>query len=117
MLPTGRRFLVSWDDPFFYPHTVTVRDLLSSGGMGEAHGTARSLRAEVKDEQRLVLTDDGSEVVSSSTVSVSLTAAVRPGSFVTVWGGTPAERESVVLAVGRNENEPDLDSFLILYLK
>lgn len=108
---------MAWGSSFWYPHTVTVRDLSSSGGMGSSFGTVRELRAEVKDEQQLVRTADGSQSVSSSTVTVPLDSAVRAGSKVTVWPGTPSERESVVIAVARDENPPPLGSHLILSLK
>lgn len=85
--------------------------------MGSGYATSRELGAEVKDEQRLVRTADGSEAVSSSTVTVPLESAVAPGALVTVWAGTSAERESSVIAVAREENPPPLPSHLILSLK
>ena len=108
---------MSWDDPFFYPHKVSIRNSRPAGGMRTAYADARDARAEVKDEQRLVRTADGREVVSSSQVSVPIGEHVPVGSLVTVWPGTPREREAEVLAVGTNENEDDLDSFLVLSLK
>ena len=108
---------MSWDDPFWFPHKVTVRDLSASGGMGSSFGSARELIAEVKDEQQLVRTADGAQAVSSSTVTVPLDSAVRAGSKVTVWPGTESEREAVVLAVSRQENPPPLGSHLVLSLK
>ena len=109
---------MSWDDPFFYPHTVSIRNALAAGGMGTGYGTARTVRGEVKDEQRLVRNSAGSEVVSSSSVTVPISEHVPVGSLVTVWPGTGRAREAEVLAVGANENGvDDLDSFLVLSLK
>lgn len=85
--------------------------------MGCGFAEPRELIAEVKDEQRLVRTADGSEAVSSSTVTVPLESAVAPGALVTVWAETSAERESSVIAVAREENPPPLPSHLILSLK
>jgi hypothetical protein len=107
---------VTWG-AFFYPHQVKVRDYLGMGGMGPSYGASRALAAEVKDEQKLIRSKDGAEVVSSSNVTVDVAAEVPLGSLVTVWAGTAAQRESAVLAVSRNENgDTPLDSFLLLYL-
>jgi hypothetical protein len=109
---------VSWEDPFWYPHTVSIRSARPAGGMGTGYGAARPVKSEVKDEQRLVRTADGREVVSSSSVTVPIAEHVPVGSIVTVWPGTSREREAEVLAVGVDENGvDDLDSFLVLSLK
>lgn len=102
-------------DAFWYPHTVSVRDI-TAGGMGSSYGSARSLAAEVLDEQRLVRAADGAEVVSSTRVTVAVDAAVAPGSLVTVWAGTAAEREATVLAVQQDVNDLPLPSHLVLFL-
>lgn len=107
---------MTWDDPFFYPHKVQVRDRAGGGGMGGRYGAPRAIAAEVKDEQKLVRNADGAEVVSSTQVTVPLAADVAVGSLVKVWPGKTSERESEVLAVGRSDNEDDLDSFLVLSL-
>ncbi len=107
---------MSWG-AFFYPHTVHVRDIGAGPGLGESFGPSRALAAEVKDEQQLVRTADGEEVVSSTQVTVELDANVAPGSLVTVWKGTTAEREATVLAVARDDNgDSPLDSHLVLSL-
>lgn len=106
-----------WPDAIFYPHTVSVRDYIAGGGMGPTFGAARTVVAEVKDEQRMVRNADGIEVVSSTQVTVKLDANVPVGSLVTVWAGNAGEREAQVLAVGRNENPDDLDDFLVLSLE
>ena len=107
---------MSWGG-FFYPHKVQVRDL-QLGGLGKSHGVARSLPAEVKDEQRIVRDRDGAEVVSSTQVTVDVDANVAPGALVTVWAGSPAQREAEVIAVTRAENgDTPLDSYLLLSLE
>jgi hypothetical protein len=109
---------VSWDDDFWYPHKVKIKNARRSGGMGTSYDAAREVRAEVKDEQRLVRSSDGREIVSSSQVSVPIGEHVPVGSLVTVWPGSPREREAEVLAVAANENgDFDLDSFVVLSLK
>lgn len=102
---------------FFYPHRVQVRDYRRGGGMGGGYGPSREIRAEVKDERRLIRTMDGTEVVSSSQVTVPLGSNVPLQSLVTVWKGMPAEREAEVLQIGRDDNgDTLLDSFEVLYL-
>jgi hypothetical protein len=107
---------VTWG-AFFYPHTVEVRDYIPGAGMGPSFGAARTLAAEVLDEQRLVRGTDGEEVVSSTQVTVALSANVPVGSRVTVWPGGAGKRTSKVLAVARNENAAPLDSYLVLSLE
>ncbi|WP_158685474.1 hypothetical protein [Microbacterium halophytorum] len=108
---------MKWPD-FFWPHEVTVRDVTGSGGMGKQHGPPRRLDAEVKDEQRVVKTRDGVEIVSHANVTVRIDAGVRLGALVTVWPGEPdAEREAEVLHVGRHVERPPLESFVVLYLE
>ena len=107
---------MSWGG-FFYPHQVLVRDLVRAGGMGQTHGAARALAAEVIDTQTLVRDKDGREVVSSSRVTVPLPQHVPLGSLVTVWPGMPRERTALVLAVAANENADLLDSYLVLSLE
>lgn len=101
---------------FWYPHTVTVRDRMPAGSRGYAHGDPRNLDAEVLDEQRMVRTDGGQEVLSSTRVTVPIGAAVTVGALVTVWPGESDERESEVLVVQRDVNDLPLPSHLILSL-
>lgn len=109
---------MSWDDPFFWPHKVTVRDMRSGGGMGPRLGDPRELVAEVIDEHRLVRTADNREVVSSTRVTVPLDSAVQVGSQVTVWPGRPNARTATVLAVSYEDNgDPDLGSQLVVSLE
>lgn len=109
---------MSWGDAgFWYPHTIQVEDTQGRGGKDRIPGATRSLSAEVKDQQRLVRAADGTQSVSSSTVTVPIDSAVEAGSLVTVWPGTPQERTAAVIAVQRDENDDDLDSHLILSLE
>ncbi len=107
---------MSWGT-FWYPHTVGVRDLTASGGMGSTYGPPRTLAAEVLDEQTLVRGADGQEVVSSTRVTLPLPEHVPLGSLVTVWPGQPNEREAKVLAAAVNPNDPPLDEYLLLRLE
>ncbi|MBB1511976.1 hypothetical protein H5399_05075 [Tessaracoccus sp. MC1627] len=107
---------MSWGT-FWYPHTVTVRDLLPSGGLGGGFGAPRTLAAEVLDRQELVRDASGAEVVSSSQVSLPLPEHVPVGSLVTVWPGLPQEREARVLSAAINPNDPPLDAYLLLSLE
>ena len=107
---------MSWGG-FFYPHQVLVRDLVRAGGMGQTHGAARALAAEVVDTQTLVRDKDGREVVSSTRVTLPLPQHVPLGSLVTVWPGIPQEREARVLAASLNPSDPPLDAYLLLSLE
>lgn len=108
---------MSWD-AFAYPHRVSIRARRRGGGMGGGHAPARTVRAEVRDEQRLVRNIDGAEVVSSTQVTVALDVVAPVESLVTVWPGTSAEREAQVLSVARDDNrDVDLDSFQTLSLQ
>lgn len=107
---------MSWGDAFWLPHTVQVRDIKRTGA-GPQPGAPRELRAEVLDEQAIVRDASGEELVSSTRVTVALDANVAPGALVTVWAGTTAAREAVVLSVSRDVNDPPLPSHLVLRLK
>lgn len=108
---------MSWDGPFWFPHTVTVEDAIPAGGAGVRFGSARTVAAEVRDQQRIVLDASASEVVSNTQVTVPVEANVPVGSMVTVWAGRVGARRSRVLAVQRDENDPPLPSHLILSLQ
>ena len=107
---------MAWD-AYFYPHTVKVRDKVLGGGLGPSYAASRDRSAEVKDTQTLVRDVDGAEVVSSTQVTLPLPEHVPLGSLVTVWPGTPREREGRVLAASANPNEPPLDAYLLLSLE
>lgn len=102
---------------FWFPHHVRISPLTGSGGMGDQHGPPVPADAEVKDEARLIRDADGAQIVSSAQVTVPLGTVAPLGSLVTVWPDTHAERTSPVLRVRRDENDPDLDSFQILFLE
>lgn len=87
----------------FTPHTIRVRDFVENTGMGSGHADPREVRAFAEDEQKLVITRDGAEVVSTSQVTLNFDEVVPLGSLVTVWPGMTGEREAAVLAIGRHE--------------
>lgn len=107
---------MTWTD-FFYPHTVLVKNLVAGGGLGERFGAPRTLAAEVIDEQKVVRSADGAEVVSSARVSLPLPQDVPLGSLITVWAGQPQEREARVIASAVNPNTEPLDAYLQLSLE
>ena len=106
-----------WTSPFFFPHAVKIADVVAAGGMGSTAGTARDSVAEVTDEQRLVRSADGEEVVSSTQVTVPLEPPVAHGALVTVWPGTSRERTATVLVVETIYDDPPLPSFQVLSLE
>jgi hypothetical protein len=102
---------------FWFPDAVKVEAKQGRGGMGAKYAAEVDSVAEVKDEQKLVRTADGAEVVSSSNVTVPLDPVIPLGSLVTVWPGGTAERTAVVLAVSRQVNHPPLPSHQVLWLE
>jgi hypothetical protein len=54
--------------------------------------------------------------VSRTQVTVALPEDVPLGSLVTVWTGSPRERQAQVLSVESNPNDPPLDAYLVLSL-
>lgn len=107
---------MTWEG-FFFPDTVTVRDLRPAGGIGSGYAAPRTLSSETIDVQEIVRNAAGEEVISSSRVTVPLASNVPVGSLVTVWPGEPQEREAEVLRVGHDKNPPPLPSHQILWLK
>ena len=81
----------------FTPHTVSIRALTGSGGMGNTYAAAVTIPAFVLDERTLVRDASGAEVVSSTTVHCGFDVTAPPGSLVTVWPGVAGEREAEVI--------------------
>lgn len=85
----------------FTPHTVTVRDLVGSGGMGANYANPRTVEdVWVVDERQVVIDAAGAEVVSNAQVSTNLDELIPLGSLVTVWKGEPGERQAKVVKIG-----------------
>lgn len=97
------------------PHTVTIRPLTGSGGMGSSYGSATTVAAFVVDERTLVRDASGAEVVSNTTVTLGFDVVAPPGSLVTVWPGVAGEREAEVITSGRAAH-PRLPAFQTLSL-
>jgi hypothetical protein len=109
---------VSWDDPFWWPHRVTIRPLRAGAGAGPRLGEpVTDIPAEVDDTHRLVRTADGREVTSTGRVTVPIDTDAPLGSEVTVWPGRAAERTATVLVVSREENGAPLGDQLVLSLE
>lgn len=109
---------MSWADPFWWPHRVTIRPLIEGAAHGPYLGEPNeSVLAEVDDTHRLVRTADGREVTSSGSVTVPIDTVAPLGSEITVWPGKPYERTATVLVVSRQENGPPLSDQLVLSLE
>jgi len=83
--------------PLRFMHTVTVRPLTGSGGMGSTYGDPVAVLGFVLEESKLVRDASAAEVVSSTQVYCAFDVAAPPGSLVTVWPGTAFEREATVI--------------------
>ena len=90
----------------FWVHTVTVRTLTGSGGMGDTYAASTQLVGFVDDKRRLVRAPDATQVISESTYfgPVENAAALTPGSEVTLPSGRVA---TVITAAARTA--PGLD--------
>lgn len=99
----------------FTPHVVRVRDLQAGGGMGSTHAEPRDVVGFAEDEQRVVKSAGGQEVISSGQVTVNFDEQIPLGSLVTVWPGMTGEREAEVIAIGRHHH-PALPSYQTLTL-
>lgn len=92
------------------PHRVTVRPFRGVGGAGPIYGVPYDLSPDtgtgvyLEDARDVVIDADGTEVVSSTRFFCSFEDAPPEKSLVTVWVGTPFEREAPVVRVGRFEH-------------
>jgi len=69
----------------FFVHTISVEQLIGSGGEGDVYASAVDVRCFVEDTRRLVRGPDGREVVSETTVYAPAgTTALAPGARVTL---------------------------------
>lgn len=101
---------------FLTPHTVTIRPLVGSGGMGPVWGaTVANVPALVVEGAQLVRDPGGAEVVSQARVTVHFDVVAPPGSEVTVWTGTAKERTSTVITTDGAPHST-LPSYLTLAL-
>lgn len=99
------------------PHTVLVRPFLGVSGAGLVHGLQEPLTGVyVEDVREVVLDDQGTEVVSNTKVHMSFDDAPREKSLVTVWPGTPFEREAPVIRVARHHH-PNWPGYAVANLR
>lgn len=106
-----------WGDHFWFPHTVTARAFQGAGGRGPQYADPVELAAEVLDKTERIRDAQGVETVSSSRVTVPVSADVPVGSLVTVRPGRPNARASEVLKAEIVEDDPPLPSHIVLWLK
>lgn len=96
----------------FMVHTVIVRTLTGSGGMGQTFADPVDVVCFVDDQRRLVRDTHGAEIVSESTVldvDTAHAATWAPGSLVTL----PSGREATVITCAvRTSGDLDLPDHL-----
>lgn len=97
------------------PHTIRVRAYTGHAGAGALYAASRDVAAFAEDTQKLVTDTNGTEVVSTSQVTVNFGEQIPVGSLVTVWPGLTGEREAKVVAVSRHHH-PTLPSYQTLSL-
>ena len=99
-------------DDWMQPHTMTVRALLGSGGMGASLAPVVERACFAEESVKLVRDAASVEVVSSAQVTTGFEPVVPVGSMVAYWGG----RERRVIAVERHE-APDWPAYQTIYLE
>ena len=99
------------------PHSVLVRPFLGVGGAGPIYGPQYTLQhVYVEDAREVVLDSEGTEVVSSTRFFCNFDDAPAEKSLVTVWVGTPFEREAPAVRVARYQH-PNWPGFAEVRLK
>ena len=99
------------------PHSVLVRPFLGVGGAGPIYGPQHTLQhVYVEDAREVVLDSEGTEVVSSTRFFCNFDDAPTEKSLVTVWVGTPFEREAPAVRVARYQH-PNWPGFAEVRLK
>ena len=86
------------------PHTIIVRPYLGSGPYLDRFGEPVGHPAYIEDGRRLVVSANGNEVISETTVYTGPNVPVPVGSMVTVWQATPHERTARVITVSRYDH-------------
>lgn len=91
---------------YYLEHRVTLKPIRDVGSSTGAlfHPEIRNVKALIADkrttvvDQRPASETRGEEIIVSGQVVMQKESYVKPGSLVTIWGGTPMEREAEVVA-------------------
>lgn len=98
------------------PHKISFRPYTGEGPRGATYGPLTLVnRAYVEDKSQLVINKDGVEERSGSFVVVDPHWDIPVESLVTIWEGTPRERESRLISNALKDH-PETPSHLQLYL-
>jgi hypothetical protein len=103
----------------FLPHRrlISYKPKLGETAYGPKYGPEVVCeRGRISDHRKLVRSRDGREVISESRVALDPEHDVPDGSLVTIYRGTPRERETTVI-VSSLADEPSLPSFIELALE
>ncbi|WP_146114015.1 hypothetical protein [Arthrobacter sp. MYb211] len=99
------------------PHKITYKPLLGQGPNGQVYGAPVEIeRAYVEDKVQVIKIADGADVASSSFIVVDPDVVIPPESLITVWTGTPRERESRLMQSNYFQH-PSAPSHVVLYLE
>lgn len=81
------------------PHTITIKPYLGEGRNGSIYGPAEAWdRMYVEDKTAVLKTSGDSEKTSRGFIVTDPERSIPELSLVTVWAGTPREREAQVLS-------------------
>lgn len=100
------------------PHrNVSYKPATGDGGAGRTFGDVVKVpRALVVQKDQLVRSKDGEQVISGTQVYLDALAPIPENSKVTVFGGTPFERESTVITSEHYDAGDLVQPFLVLFL-
>jgi hypothetical protein len=100
---------------------ILVRDLLDATADGAVHAAApgrRIERAYTEDKLRMIRSESGEIVGSTSQIAIDLEHDIPMGSLVTIWPGSPKhkrERTSTVIRIDTGDRD-GLLSHRVLFL-
>lgn len=81
------------------PHTITIKPCTGEGRNGPTYGPKQTWnRVYVEDKTAVLKGADGAEKTSRGFIVTDPERAIPELSLVTVWAGTPREREAQVLS-------------------
>lgn len=98
------------------PHTIIIKPFLGEGRNGPVYGPAQTWdRMYIEDKNEVMKSREGDELISQSFVVTDPERDIPLQSLVTVWVGTPREREAQVLATNF-ASMPAMPSNITAYL-
>lgn len=99
------------------PHQVILEKFTGATPTGKKFAAPSTIRAQVKDEQRIVQSSDGSQLVSNTNVMVDVENYVPPLSKVTVWATSPVRSPRTAAVIATEFLEGPIFPSVLLFLE